>query len=161
MLSAVTLASLLLASGALPVAARLELTPEGNDRLALRLCFSSPQAHNLSYSLEVRTSGKAGTSRSRHSGALVSGPAAQCPLNNRLGLSADSRVDATLEWSIDGQPQPPLQQSYPAARPASPEAAPDEPPPMELELQPIEQPHEAPELIAGTVPPAVPVSDLR
>jgi hypothetical protein len=161
MLSAVTLGSLILASGALPVAARLELAPEGNDRLALRLCFSSPQAHNLSYSLEVRTSGKAGTSRSRQAGELVSGPAAQCPLNNRLGLSANSRVDATLEWSIDGQPQPPLQQSYPAARPASPRAAPDEPAPMEPELRPIEQPHEVPELMAGTVPPATPDSDLR
>lgn len=143
MLSAVTLASWLAASGALPVAARLELAPEGSDRLALRLCFSSPESHHLSYRMEVRTIGQAGTSRSQQSGELTSGPAVQCPVSNRLGYAADTRVEATLEWSIDGQPQPPLQQHYPPAKPAG--TAPAEPATPSLEL-----PQEDAELMART-----------
>lgn len=124
MLSTLTLAGLLTAAAAAPVAARLELHPEGDDRLALRLCFTSAQAHSLSYQIEVRSSGTAGTSRSRQSGELTSGPALQCPINNRIGLAADTQVQATLNWSIDGQPQSPIEQQYPAVQPASPPPAP-------------------------------------
>ena len=56
-----TLAAMLLASAG-PVDARLELLPEA-DRLNLQLCFSSAEPHRLSYQLEVRSKGHAGTSR--------------------------------------------------------------------------------------------------
>ncbi|MCQ4316444.1 curli-like amyloid fiber formation chaperone CsgH [Stutzerimonas zhaodongensis] len=115
------LATVLLATAAsaAPVEARLELLPD-NDRLHLRLCFSSAKPHQLTYQLEVRTIGKAGTSRSRQSGRLTSGSEAQCPLNNRLGLAKDSRIEATLTWSVDGEEQPALHQAYPAVQPTSP-----------------------------------------
>jgi hypothetical protein len=112
-----TLAAMMLASAAGPVDARLELLPEA-DRLNLRLCFSSAETHRLSYQLEVRSHGRAGTSRSRQSGELTSGPETQCPLNNRLGIAPDSRIEATVTWSIDGEQQTPLHQSYPATEPA-------------------------------------------
>ena len=102
------------AANAAPVEARLELLPE-NDRLQLRLCFSSAAPHQLTYELEVRTIGRAGTSRSRQSGKLTSGPEVQCPLSNRIGLAEDSRIEATLTWSIDGEQQPAVHQAYPAA----------------------------------------------
>lgn len=111
----VTLAALLLAAAA-PVAARLELSPDDN-RLNLRLCFSSEEAHQLTYNLDVSTIGRAGTSRSRQSGKLTSGPEAQCPLNNRIGLAEDSRIEATLIWTVDGEEQTPLHETYPPAQP--------------------------------------------
>lgn len=112
-----TLAAMLLASAAGRVDARLELLPEA-DRLNLRLCFSSAEAHQLSYQLEVRSNGRAGTSRSRQSGQLTSGPEIQCPLNNRLGIASDTHIEATVTWTIDGQEQAPLQQTYPSAQPS-------------------------------------------
>jgi len=136
----VTLASWLLAAAPTPVEAQLELSPESDGRLALRLCFSSQQPHQLTYRLEVKSTGAAGTNRTRQSGELVSSSASQCPINNRLGLSADGRVEATLDWSIDGQTQPTLNQSYPATQPASP--APQPPP------SPGEQLHEGEGLVA-------------
>ena len=123
-----TLAAMLLASAAGPVDARLELVPEA-DRLNLRLCFSSAKVHKLSYQLEVRAQGRAGTSRSRQSGELISGPETQCPLNNRLGVAPDSQIEATVTWSVDGQQQAPLHQSYPATQPTdSAPSAPDSTP---------------------------------
>lgn len=115
------LATVLLAAAAsaAPVEARLELRPD-DDRLHLRLCFNSAEPHQLTYQLEVRTIGRAGTSRSRQSGKLTSGPEAQCPLNNQLGLADDSRIEATLTWSVDGEEQPALHQAYPSAQPTSP-----------------------------------------
>lgn len=148
MMSVVTLAGVLLAAG--PVTARLELTPDQGDRLALRLCFSSPQAHHLRYRLEVRSSGKAGTSRSSQSGELTSGPTPQCPLNNRLALNPDTQIQATLEWSLDGQPQPPIQQRYPTAQPTGP--TPAEPAPGEPVLPGIGVPEADEELMARTDP---------
>lgn len=124
----VTLAAMLLASAAGPVDARLELLPEA-DRLNLRLCFNSAEAHRLSYQLEVRSIGRAGTSRSRQSGELTSGPEMQCPLNNRLGIAPDSHIEATVTWTVDGQAQTPLHQSYPSTEPAgSPPPAPHQSP---------------------------------
>lgn len=126
-----TLASMLLASAAVPVDARLELVPEA-DRLNLRLCFSSAEAHKLSYHLEVRAQGRAGTSRSRQSGELTSAPRAQCPLNNWLGVAPDSYIEATVTWTIDGEEQTPLHQSYPSTEPAgSPTPAPRQSPAAE------------------------------
>lgn len=112
-----TLAAMLLASATGPVDARLELRPEA-DRLNLRLCFTSAEAHRLSYQLEVVSKGRAGTSRSRQSGELTSGPETQCPLNNRLGIATDSHIEATVTWSVDGQQQTPLHQTYPSTEPA-------------------------------------------
>lgn len=137
-----TLVTLMLTTAAAPVEARLELTPD-NDRLNLRLCFSSSAPHLLTYHLDVRTSGQAGTSRSRQSGELVSGPELQCPLNNRLSLSNDSRVETTLTWSIDGEEQTPLQKSYPTTQPTAP--APTEP-----ALPPFDYPSAPAELIVTT-----------
>ncbi len=114
MLSVVTLTSWLVASGVLPVVARLDLTEQSSDRLALRLCFRSEQPHKLTYRIEVTSRGTAGTSRSRQSGELTSGPAEQCPISNRLSRAADTRIEATVDWTLDGQPQPQLQQRYPA-----------------------------------------------
>ena len=122
-----TLAAMLLASAG-PVDARLELLPEA-DRLNVRLCFSSAEPHRLSYQLEVRSKGHAGTSRSRQSGELTSGPETQCPLNNRLGIAPDSQIEATVTWSVDGQQQVPLHQTYPASQPTdSAPSAPDSTP---------------------------------
>ena len=118
------LAALMLTTAAAPVEARLELSPD-DEQLRLRLCFSSAQPHPLTYQLEVLTRGRAGTSRSRQSGKLVSGPVTQCPLNNRLGLSEDSRVEATLTWAVDGEEQTPLHQAYPATQPAGPASSPE------------------------------------
>ena len=136
-----TLATLMLATDAAPVEAQLELSPD-DDRLRLQLCFSSSEPHPLTYHLEVRTSGRAGTSRSRQSGKLISGPVAQCPLNNRLGLPEDSRIEATLTWSVDGEEQPPLHQAYPTTQPTGP--APPEPAPS-----PLEQPRAPDELFVS------------
>lgn len=115
------LATVLLATAATaaPVEARLELRPEDN-RLNLRLCFISAAHHQLTYQLEVRAIGRAGTSRSRQSGKLVSGPEAQCPLNQGIGLADDSRIEATLTWSVDGEEQPAVHHSHPSTQPASP-----------------------------------------
>ena len=122
-----TLAAMLLASAG-PVDARLELLPEA-DRLNVRLCFSSAEPHRLSYQLEVRSKGHAGTSRSRQSGELTSGPETQCPLNNRLGIAPDSQIEATVTWSVGGQQQVPLHQTYPASQPTdSAPSAPDSTP---------------------------------
>ena len=131
-----TLAAVLLASAAGPVDARLELLPDA-DRLNLRLCFTSAAAHRLSYQLEVRSQGRAGTSRSRQSGELVSGPETQCPLNNRLGVAPDSRIEATLTWSIDGEQQTPLHQTYPSSQPTGP--TPSGPGPSPAGQQPAEE----------------------
>ncbi|WP_254621601.1 curli-like amyloid fiber formation chaperone CsgH [Stutzerimonas stutzeri] len=136
-----TLATLMLTTTAAPVQARLELSPD-DDQLRLRLCFSSSQPHPLTYHLEVRTNGRAGTSRSRQSGELISGPMEQCPLNNRLGLADDSRIEATLTWTVDGQEQPPLHQAYPATQPASPV-------PPEPALPPLEEPRAPGELFVN------------
>ncbi len=126
-----TLAAMLLASAAGPVDARLELVPEA-DRLNLRLCFSSAKVHKLSYQLEVRAQGRAGTSRSRQSGELTSAPQTQCPLNNWLGVAPDSHIEATVTWTIDGEGQTPLHQSYPSTEPAgSPTPAPRQSPAAE------------------------------
>ncbi len=126
---ATALAAVLLATtaSAAPVEARLELLPE-DTRLKLRLCFSSPEPRRLNYQLEVRTIGRAGTSRSRQSGQLTSGPEAQCPLNNRVGLAEDSRIEATLTWSIDGVEQPALHQAYPSTQSTTPTPPPASPP---------------------------------
>lgn len=115
------LATVLLATAAsaAPAEARLELLPD-DKRLDVRLCFNSPEPHQLSYQLEVRTIGRAGTSRSRQSGKLTSGPEAKCPLNSRIGLANDSRIEATLTWTVDGEEQPALHQAYPSAQPTSP-----------------------------------------
>ena len=126
------LATVLLATAATaaPVEARLELLPE-DSRLNLRLCFSSAAPHQLTYQLEVRTIGRAGTSRSRQSGQLTSGPEAQCPLNNRVGLAEDSRIEATLSWTVDGEEQPAVHQVYPSTQPTSPSPQPPASPPSE------------------------------
>lgn len=110
-----TLAGVLLATTAVAgsVEPRLELVAD-QGRLNLRLCFSSATPHRIGFHLEVSTLGQAGTSRSRQSGELVSGPSLQCPLNNRFGLAADSRVEATVTWTVDDVEQPPLHQTYPA-----------------------------------------------
>lgn len=141
------LAALMLTTAAAPVEARLELSPD-DDQLRLRLCFSSSQPRPLTYHLEVLTRGRAGTSRSRQSGELVSGPVEQCPLNNRLGLADDSRIEATLTWSVDGEEQPPLHQAYPATQPAGPV-------PPEPALPPLEGPRPSGELFVSAD------SDLR
>ncbi len=132
-----TMATLMLATAATPVEARLELSPD-NDRLNLQLCFSSEAPHQLTYHLEVRTHGRAGTSRSRQSGELTSGPVAQCPLNNRLGLPEGSRIEATLTWTIDGEEQTPLRQAYPTTQPTSPASPEPALPPLERPLGPDE-----------------------
>ncbi len=67
------LATLMLTTAAAPVEARLELSPD-DDQLRLRLCFSSAQPHPLTYQLEVLTSGRAGTSRSRNRASWSAGP---------------------------------------------------------------------------------------
>lgn len=113
LITALTSVLLATTATAAPVEARLELLPD-QAQLQLRLCFSGAAAHQLTYELEVRTIGRAGTSRSRQSGKLTSGPEVQCPLNNRIGLAEDSRIEATLTWSIDGEQQPELHQAYPA-----------------------------------------------
>lgn len=136
-----TLASWLLAAAPAMVEAQLELIAEGQDHLALRLCVSSPQAHQVEYRLEVATTGAAGTSRTRQSGKLTSRSDNQCPINNRLGLSANGRVDATLDWWVDGQAQPRLQRSHPPAQPTGPTPPPPSPPQDEL--------HEAEGLVAS------------
>ncbi|MCQ4328624.1 curli-like amyloid fiber formation chaperone CsgH [Stutzerimonas stutzeri] len=127
----------MLTTTAAPVEAQLELRPD-DDRLRLRLCFSSPEPHPLVYHLEVRTSGRAGTSRSRQSGKLISGPVAQCPLNNRIGLSDGSQIEATLTWSVDGEEQTPLHQAYPATQPTSPASPQPAPSPLEQPRAPDE-----------------------
>lgn len=119
MLTTTALATVLLATAAAPVGVRLELLPD-DSRLNVRLCFNSPEPHQLAYQLEVRTIGRAGTSRSRQSGKLTSGPEAKCPLNSRIGLANDSRIEATLTWSVDGEDQPALHQAYPSTQPTSP-----------------------------------------
>jgi hypothetical protein len=113
----VTLAALLLAGASTPVDAQLELKPEGNGQVSVRLCFSSEQPHQVHYQLEVTSIGSAGTNRTRQSGELSSHNDRRCPLSNRVSVSENGRLEATLSWSIDGQPQPPLQRSYPAAAP--------------------------------------------
>jgi len=133
----IMLASLMLATVAVPVDVQLALTPD-DDLVRLRLCFSSAQPYPIAYQLEVHTLGRAGTSRSRQSGALTSGPVVQCPLNNRLGLPEGSRIEATLTWSIDGQAQPPLRQRYPATQPASPGSPEPDLPPLPRPLAPDE-----------------------
>lgn len=122
-----TLASWLLAAAPAMVEAQLDLIAESQDRLALRLCFSSSQAHQIEYRLEVATTGAAGTSRTRQSGKLTSRSDNQCPINNRLGLSANGRVEATMDWWVDGQAQPKIQRSHPAMQPTRP-GPPQEPP---------------------------------
>lgn len=142
----VTLATWLLATASIPVEAQLELSPDGNDHLALRLCFNGQQTHQLHYRLEVKSSGPAGTSRTRQSGKLASGNGIQCPISNRLSAPASGSVEATLEWSIDGRAQPTLQQSYPVTQPTSPVPQPQSP-------QPDEHLHEAGGLVAWLYPP--------
>lgn len=109
----VTLAALLLAANASPVDAQLELQPEGNGQVSVRLCFSSAQPHQVRYQLEVTAVGSAGTNRTRQSGELSSGSDRRCPLNNRVSVSQTGQLEAVLSWSVDGQPQAPLQRSYP------------------------------------------------
>lgn len=140
----VTLASWLMAAAPAPVEARLDLNPEGEDRLALRLCFSSAQAHRVEYRLEVSTTGAAGTSRTRQSGELISRSDSQCPINNRLGLSANGRVEATMDWWVDGQAQPKIQRSHPATQPTRP-GPPPEPPQQD-------KPRDAEALVASVQP---------
>ncbi|MEK0361920.1 hypothetical protein [Pseudomonas sp. CBC3] len=120
MLSA-ALATWILAAAPSPVDAQLELTPDGSGRVSLRLCFISQQPHQLRYQLEVMSTGTAGTNRSRQAGELVSGSNRQCPLSNRVSVSENGRLEAVLNWSIDGQPQAPIQRSYPTTAPASPQ----------------------------------------
>jgi len=127
----VTLATWLLAAAPSPVDAQLELTPDGSGRVSLRLCFSSQQPHQLRYQLEVTSTGSAGTNRSRQAGELVSGGNRQCPLSNRVSISEEGRLEVVLNWSIDGQPQPPVQRSYPQAMPTAPDSKPQSTPPGE------------------------------
>lgn len=124
-----TLAALVLAAASTPVDAQLELEPEGNGQVSLRLCFSSPQPHHVRYQLEVTSIGSAGTNRTRQSGELSSSSHRNCPLNNRVSVSENGRLEATLSWSIDGQPQPPMQRSYPESAPAAPALQPQATPP--------------------------------
>ena len=136
MLSA-ALATWILAAAPSPVDALLELAPDGSGRVSLRLCFTSQQPHQLRYQLEVTSTGSAGTNRSRQAGELVSGTNRQCPLSNRVSLSEDGRLEAVLNWSIDGQPQAPIQRSYPTTAPASPQpqSTPPGTPPGRTEAQ--------------------------
>lgn len=127
----VTLATWLLAAAATPVDVQLELKPEQNGQVSLRLCFSSQQPHQVRYELEVTAVGSAGTNRTRQSGELSSNNSRQCPLNNRVSVSENGRLEATLSWSIDGQPQPPMQRSYPETTPAGPSPQPQSTPPGE------------------------------
>jgi len=129
--NALLLAGWLATSGSPPATAYLEFTAAAGDHLALRLCFSSLEPRHLRYRLDVRTSSGAGTSRSQQSGKLTSGPNMQCPIDNRLGLAADAHMQATLSWSIDDQPQPPVERRYPAAQSTS---APSTEPPTQPQL---------------------------
>ncbi len=119
MLSA-ALATWILAATPSPVDAQLELTPDGSGRVSLRLCFTSQQPHQLRYQLEVTSTSSAGTNRSRQAGELISG-SRQCPLSNRVSVAEGGRLEATLNWTVDGQPQAPIQRGYPVAAPASPQ----------------------------------------
>lgn len=130
MLSA-ALATWILAAAPSPVDAQLELIPDGSGRVSLRLCFTSQQPHQLRYQLEVTSTGSAGTNRSRQAGELVSGSSRQCPLNNRVSVFENGRLEAVLNWSIDGQPQAPIQRSYPEAMPTGPDPQPHSTPPGE------------------------------
>lgn len=139
----VTLAALLLAAASTPVDAQLELKSEGNGQVSVQLCFTSAQPHQVRYQLEVTSIGSAGTNRTRQSGELSSSNDRSCPLNNRVSVSENGRLEATLSWSIDGQPQPPMQRSYPEAVPASPTPEPQATPPGE--------PAEDPERLVASV----------
>lgn len=127
----ITLAAMLLAAAPSPVDAQLELKPDGDGRVSVRLCFTSAQPHHLRYQLEVTSIGSAGTNRSRQSGELTSSAAPQCPLNNRISVSENGRLEATLNWSVDGQPQPSVKRTYPQASSADQKRQPVPPSPEE------------------------------
>ncbi|WP_313056075.1 hypothetical protein [Pseudomonas lopnurensis] len=107
-----TLATWLLAATPTPVEASLELQPIDTRRLALALCFKG-SGQRVRFRLLVRSSGAAGNSQTAQSGTLVAGEAPQCPLRNRFGIAADSRVEAELQWWIDEAEQPAILRSYP------------------------------------------------
>lgn len=92
---------------------RLDLQPAAAEqRLALSLCFKG-SGQQVRYRLKVRSSGTAGTGQTTQSGSLTAGESEQCPLRNRLGIAADTAVEAELQWWIDDQEQPPLLERYP------------------------------------------------
>ncbi|MGA4639154.1 hypothetical protein ACQKC8_06265 [Stutzerimonas stutzeri] len=113
-----TLAPWLLAAAAAattdaPVQVRLDLQPAAAEqRLTLSLCFKG-SGQQVRYRLKVRSSGTAGTGKTTQSGSLTAGESEQCPLRNRLGIAADTAVEAELQWWIDDQEQPPLLERYP------------------------------------------------
>ena len=61
------------------------------------------------------------------SGSLTAGESEQCPLRNRLGIAADTAVEAELQWWIDDQEQPPLLERYPPRGDSDEEPDPDQP----------------------------------
>ncbi|KZX65150.1 hypothetical protein [Stutzerimonas frequens] len=95
-----------------PVAADLGLQPLENNRVALSLCFKG-SGQQVRFRLKVRSSGSAGTSQSTQSGTLIADATSQCPVRNRLGIAADTEVEAELQWWIDDAEQPPLLRRYP------------------------------------------------
>ncbi|MBA1303106.1 hypothetical protein [Stutzerimonas stutzeri] len=113
-----TLAPWLLAAAAAattdaPVQVRLDLQPAAAEqRLTLSLCFKG-SGQQVRYRLKVRSSGTAGTGQTTQSGILTAGESEQCPLRNRLGIAADTAVEAELQWWIDDQEQPTLLERYP------------------------------------------------
>ncbi|AGA88356.1 hypothetical protein [Stutzerimonas stutzeri] len=111
-----TLATWLLAAAAptdAAVNASLDLQPVADDRLSLALCFKG-SGQQVRFRLKVRSSGKAGSAQTAQSGTLIASPTEQCPLNNRLGIADDTRVEAELQWWIDDAEQPPMLRSYPS-----------------------------------------------
>ena len=95
-----------------PVAADLGLQPLEDNRVALSLCFKG-SGQRVRFRLKVRSSGSAGTSQSTQSGTLIADATSQCPVRNRLGIAADTEVEAELQWWIDDAEQPPILRSYP------------------------------------------------
>jgi len=95
-----------------PVAVSFELQPAEQSRLSLALCFKG-SGQQVRFRLKVRSSGRAGNAQTAQSGTLIATPTQQCPLNNRLGIADDTRVEAELQWWIDDAEQPPILRSYP------------------------------------------------
>ncbi|MBK3869008.1 hypothetical protein GFL09_15165 [Pseudomonas stutzeri] len=95
-----------------PVAVSLELQPAERSRLALALCFKG-SGQQVRFRLKIRSSGRAGSAQTAQSGTLLATPTQQCPLNNRLGVAEDTRVEAELQWWIDDVEQLPILRNYP------------------------------------------------
>lgn len=121
------LANWLLAAAPSPVNASLVLQPVDNQRVELRLCFQG-SGQRVRYRLKVQSRGRAGTAQSGQGGALVAGTTQQCPLVNRVGVAADSQLNAELHWWVDDVEQPVLQRVWPAGDAKDPPEPPATPP---------------------------------